>query len=97
METLSIEVIMVPVLVPIYHALGLDPIHMGVVLVLNLMIGLITPPIGMALFVTSKVGKIKLENLYKEIVPFIIPLVVVLLLITYVPELVTWLPKLAGL
>ena len=66
----------------------------NVVLVLNLMIGLITPPIGMSLFVTSKVGGVKLEDLCKTVIPFIIPLVLVLFLITYVPEFVTWLPRL---
>lgn len=73
-------------------ALGLDPLHMGVVLVLNLMIGLITPPVGMSLFVVSKVGNVKLEKLCAAIIPFIIPLVVVLILITFIPSLVTFLP-----
>ncbi|MCG8513247.1 MAG: TRAP transporter large permease [Halanaerobiales bacterium] len=94
METLSIEVIMVPVLVPIMQMLGLNPLHMGVVLVLNLMIGLITPPIGMSLFITSKVGGVKLEKLYKAVLPFLLPLIGVLFLITYFDRLVTWLPDL---
>ena len=94
MEALSVMVITVPVLVPIMKIMQFDPLHMGVVLVLNLMIGLITPPIGMSLFVTSKVGGVKLEELCRAVIPFIIPLVLVLFLITYVPECVTWLPRL---
>lgn len=93
MESLSILIIIVPVLMPIFTKLGLDPLHMGVVLVLNLMIGLITPPVGMSLFVVSKVTNVRLQRLYKAIIPWMIPLVIVLLLITYVPELTTWLPN----
>lgn len=96
MEALSVLVIAVPVLVPAMVVMGLNPLHMGVVLVLNLMIGLITPPVGMSLFVTSKVGNVPLEKLYKEILIFIVPLILVLLLTTYVPELVLWLPRLVG-
>jgi tripartite ATP-independent transporter DctM subunit len=93
MEALSIMVITIPVLVPIMQALHLDPIHIGVVLVLNLMIGLVTPPVGMVLFLVSKLAGIKLESLYRVIWPFIVPLIVVLILITYIPDLVLWLPR----
>ena len=93
MEALSIIVIVVPVLVPIMQVMELNPVHIGVVLVLNLMIGLITPPVGMSLFVTAKVGEVKLESLCRGIVPFIIPLLIVLLLITYIPSLVLWVPN----
>lgn len=92
MEALSVLIIVVPVLMPIVAALNLDPLHIGVVLVLNLMIGLITPPVGMSLFVTSKVANVKLERLCVSILPFIIPLVITLALITYIPSLVTFLP-----
>jgi tripartite ATP-independent transporter DctM subunit len=94
MEALSILIIMVPVVMPLFQHFGLDPIHMGVVMVLNLMIGLITPPVGMSLFVTSKVANVKLEKLCKAIIPWIIPLIIVLIIITYIPDLVTWLPNL---
>jgi len=94
MEALSILIIMVPVVMPMFQHFGLDPIHMGVVMVLNLMIGLITPPVGMSLFVTSKVANVKLEKLCKAIIPWTIPLIVVLIIITYVPNIVTWLPNL---
>ncbi len=93
MEALSVIVIVVPVLVPIMKAMNLDPIHIGVVLVLNLMIGLLTPPVGMCLFVMAKIGGITLESMCKAIIPFLIPLVLVLLGITYIPSLVTWMPN----
>ncbi len=93
MEALSVIVIVVPVLVPIMKAMGLDPVHIGVVLVLNLMIGLLTPPVGMCLFVTAKVGGVTLESLCKGIIPFLVPLLIVLLAITYMPSLVTWFPN----
>lgn len=94
MESLSVLIIVVPVLMPIFAKLGLDPLHMGVVLVLNLMIGLITPPVGMSLFVVSKVSGVKLERLCKAIIPWSVPLIIVLILITYIPTLTTWLPGL---
>ena len=93
MESLSILLITVPFLMPLVHQVGLSPVHLGVVLVLNLMIGLSTPPVGMSLFVSSKIAKVSLESLYKEILPFLIPLILVLLIITYVPDTVLWLPK----
>jgi tripartite ATP-independent transporter DctM subunit len=96
MEALSVLVIVVPVLVPAMHMLGLDLLHMGVVLVLNLMIGLVTPPVGMSLFVTSKVGNVRLEKLYREVLPFLIPLIIVLIFVTYAPEAILWLPRIAG-
>ncbi|MCC8190345.1 MAG: TRAP transporter large permease [Planctomycetes bacterium] len=93
MEALSVIVIVVPVLVPIMKAMNLDPVHIGVVLVLNLMIGLITPPGGMSLVVTATVGKVPRESLCRGSVPFIVPRLLVLLLITYIPRLVLWLPN----
>jgi tripartite ATP-independent transporter DctM subunit len=93
MESLSILLITVPFLMPLIHTVGLNPVHLGVVLVLNLMIGLSTPPVGMSLFVSSKIAKVSLESLYKEIMPFLIPLILVLLIITYVPDTVLFLPR----
>ena len=70
---------------PLVNAIGINPVHLGVVIVLNLMIGLSTPPVGMSLFVSSKIANVPLEKLYKEIMPFLIPLIGVLLIITYFP------------
>jgi len=94
MEPGAILTLMLPVLLPIVNGLGLDLVHFGVVMVLNLMIGQITPPFGVCLFTVAEVGKVNLEKLSKSVIPFIVPLVIVLMLCTYIPGLVTWLPNL---
>ena len=93
MEPGAILTLMLPVLLPIVKDLNIDLVHFGVVMVLNLMIGQVTPPFGVCLFIISDVAKIKLDRLYKSILPFLIPLVVVLLMCTYIPGIVTWLPN----
>lgn len=93
MEPGAILTLMLPVLVPIAQAIGLDLVHFGVVMVLNLMIGQVTPPFGVCLFIISDLARVKLEMLYKSILPFIIPLIVTLLMCTYIPGIVTWLPN----
>ena len=94
MEALAVMTITIPFLIPLMSAFDLNPVHLGVVLVLNLMIGLSTPPVGTSLFVCAKVADITVERMYKAILPFLVPLIAVLFLITYVPGLVTWLPGL---
>ncbi len=96
MEALAVMTITVPFLVPLMSAFDIDPLHLGVVLVLNLMIGLCTPPVGTSLFICAKTAKITIEGMYKAILPFLVPLIIVLMLITYVPICVTWLPGLSG-
>jgi len=76
--------------------MGIDLVHFGVVIVLNMMIGLSTPPYGMLLFVVSGLTGAKLKDIIKEMIPFIILFIAVLIFITYVPDTVLWLPKLAG-
>ena len=73
---------------------GVDPVHFGVIMVLNLMIGLLTPPVGMVLYVLARVAKIPFERALSGTLPFLVPLVIVLLLVTYVPALSMWLPSL---
>ena len=92
MEPIAILIMTAPLLIPLFKLYNLNPIHMGVVLVLNLMIGLITPPFGEALFIVSKIGGIRLEILFKKILIFMIPLIIVLLLITFFPKIVMFLP-----
>ena len=94
MEGLSILTIIVPFLMPLIAAIGFSPVHIGIMVVLNLMIGLTTPPVGMSLFVLNKIAKVDLRKLYKEILPFLVPLIIVLLVITYFPEIVLLLPRL---
>lgn len=84
--------LMVPILWPVARAFGISDIHFGVMVCFNLMVGTLTPPVGMMLFIVSNVGKIKLSVMYKNILPFCAVAVVVLLLITYIPQLTTWLP-----
>jgi tripartite ATP-independent transporter DctM subunit len=97
MEPGAILTLMIPVLLPIVRSLGIDLVQFGVVMVLNLMIGQVTPPFGVCLFIISDVAKISLNRMYKSILPFIAPLLVVLFMCTFIPELVTWLPgKLLG-
>ncbi|WP_245866449.1 TRAP transporter large permease [Oceaniglobus roseus] len=94
METVAAITIMVPVLLPIAVSVGVDPVHFGVIMVLNLMLGLLTPPVGMVLYVLARVAKIPFERCVAGTAPFLIPLVIVLLLITYVPAITMWLPTL---
>ncbi|MFH5835587.1 TRAP transporter large permease [Proteiniclasticum sp. C24MP] len=96
MEALSVLTITVPFLIPLMGAYNIDPIHLGVVIVLNLMIGLVTPPVGTSLFICAKQAKISIESMYRAILPFLVPLIIVLFLITYVEELVLFLPGLLG-
>ncbi len=94
METIAAITILVPVFMPIIAKLGIDPVHFGMVMVLNLMIGLLTPPVGMVLFILAKVSKLSYEATVSAIMPWMIPLLATLALITYVPEIVLWFPRL---
>ena len=96
MEALAVMTITIPFLVPLMQSFAIDPVHLGVVLVLNLMIGLCTPPLGTSLFICAKTANISIERMYKAILPFLIPLIIVLLMITYIPGIVTFLPSLMG-
>lgn len=93
MEAGVLLILLTPILVPMMKALGVDLVHFGLVMVLNLMIGVATPPVGMCLFVVSGATGIKLERLMREVIPWVIPLIVVLFLITYVPSLVLVVPN----
>ena len=93
METNAALIILVPILTPMANALGIDLLHLGVMIVLNLMIGLLTPPVGMCLYATAKVADISLDRMIKAILPFYVPLIIALLLVTFVPGIVTWLPN----
>jgi tripartite ATP-independent transporter DctM subunit len=93
-ESLAILLILVPMLVPVALGLGIDPVHFGVVVVLNLMISILTPPMGMSLFMVAKVGNIPMQDLARAILPWLVPPMVVLVLITVFPAFVTFLPGL---
>lgn len=87
-------ILLAPVLLPLVLKVGIDPVHFGVVMTLNSMIGMIMPPVGMLLFLTSSIAKIKLHTIYREIVPFVIVIFIVLMLVTYIPQITLWLPNL---
>jgi tripartite ATP-independent transporter DctM subunit len=94
METVVAILILTPMLMPVIAKVGIDPLHFGLVMVLNLMIGLLTPPFGVVLFVMAGVAHMPFERVVRATAPFIIPLLAVLVLITFFPPLVTWLPTL---
>jgi tripartite ATP-independent transporter DctM subunit len=94
METIAAISILVPVFMPIVEKVGIDPVQFGVVMVLNLMIGLLTPPVGMVLFVLSRVAKLSFDRTVMAVLPFLIPLLVVLALISLFPTLTLYLPTL---
>jgi tripartite ATP-independent transporter DctM subunit len=94
LEPTAAITILVPILVPICQKLGIDLVHFGLVMVLNLMIGLLHPPMGMVLFVLARVAKLSVERTTIAILPWLVPLLGSLIVITYVPSVVLWLPRL---
>jgi len=93
LEPTAAILILVPVLMPVVTQLGIDPVHFGLVMVLNLMIGLLHPPMGMVLFVLARVAHLSVEKTTMAILPWLIPLLISLILITYIPSISLWLPK----
>ena len=96
LEGTTILLIVVPVLLPTAQALGIDPVHFGIVAVVNIMLGLITPPYGLLLFIMVKIADVPLKDLVRETMPFLVVMVGALALITFVPELVLFLPRKFG-
>jgi tripartite ATP-independent transporter DctM subunit len=94
LDNIPAMIIFTPILLPLAKSFGIDEVHFGVIMVFNLMIGLLTPPLGGLLFVTCKVADLRLKELLKDVWPFIIWLLVALMIITYVPQTVLWLPSL---
>jgi tripartite ATP-independent transporter DctM subunit len=92
MDMAPMILIMTPILLPIVTQLGIDPVHFGIILILNCGIGLITPPVGTVLFVGCAIGKVSIDQATKASIPFFLAMCVVLLLITYIPEISLWLP-----
>lgn len=96
LEGTTILLIIVPVLIPTAKALGIDMVHFGVVVVINIMLGLITPPYGLLLFIMKQIAEVPLRDLVRETMPFLWAMLGALALITYFPSLVLWLPRLLG-
>lgn len=97
LEPVSAILIMVPVLLPVVQLFGIDPLHFGVFMVLNLVIGLITPPVGLVLYVLSSATGIEFQRVLKGVLPFLAPLAFVLLVVTFIPAISMWLPGAMGL
>ena len=95
-DTGTLLLVLVPLLMPTVRALGVDPVHFGVLVTINIMIGLVTPPFGLLLFTLSRLGDVPIGAMTREIWPFLAALVAALALVTFVPETVLWLPRLAG-
>ncbi|HQR56971.1 MAG TPA: TRAP transporter large permease [Burkholderiaceae bacterium] len=93
LEPTAAITILVPILLPIVRQLGIDPVHFGLIMVLNLMIGLLHPPMGLVLFVLARVAKLSIERTTMAILPWLIPLLVSLGLVTYLPAISLWLPR----
>jgi tripartite ATP-independent transporter DctM subunit len=96
-DTIAAITILVPILLPIVRQLGIDPVQFGLIMTLNLMIGLLHPPLGMVLFVLARIAKLSVERTTMAILPWLVPLIVALLAITYIPAITLWLPQHLGL
>lgn len=96
-DATAVLVLIVPILIPIANTYGVDPIVLGVVTIIALMIGLLTPPVGTVLFVTSSVSKTRIGDVFRGTAPFLVPLIVVVLLAVLFPDAVMWLPGVLGL
>ncbi len=96
LEGTAILLIVVPVFIPTAQALGIDMVHFGVVVVVNIMLGLITPPYGLLLFIMTNIAEVPLRDIVRDCMPFLFAMLGALALITFVPDLVLWLPRLMG-
>jgi tripartite ATP-independent transporter DctM subunit len=93
LESIAAILIIAPIIAPALHAAGVDPLQLGIVFVLNLMIGLLTPPIGMSLYMVSIVAKMPVQTVIRGALPFLVPLLISLLVVSAVPAVSTWLPN----
>lgn len=94
MESLVLIAIGTPILIPVINALGISEVHFGIMMILNLMIGGITPPFGLLTFTVANISKISTNELFKAVLPFLVPLLIVLLLVTFIPEITLFMPNL---
>jgi len=97
MDMAPLILICTPIMLPAVTTLGVDPVHFGMIMLLNLGIGLLTPPVGATLFVGCAVGKVTMEQVMRKIWPFYAVMFVVLMLVTYIPAVSLWLPRALGM
>lgn len=93
MDVSTIQLVFVPMIIPLVNAFGIDLVHFGVVICLNMMIGLSTPPFGMLLFIVSGMSKTPIKRVIKEITPMVMIMIVLLFVVTYVPDIIMWMPN----
>ena len=96
LEGTAILLIIVPVFIPTAEALGIDMVHFGIVVVVNIMLGLITPPYGLLLFIMTNIAGVPLRDIVRDVMPFLFAMIVALVFITFVPEISLWLPRQFG-
>jgi TRAP-type C4-dicarboxylate transport system permease large subunit len=94
MDMAPLILILTPILLPLVTKLGVDPVHFGMIMMVNLGIGLLTPPVGAVLFVGSAVAKLKIETVVRALYPFFAAMLLVLAMVTYIPAISLWLPQL---
>jgi C4-dicarboxylate transporter DctM subunit len=97
MDAISAYYIFIPLFMPICVKLGVDPVHLGIIMTTNLAIGLITPPVGVDLYTASAISGVPFKDICREVWPFVIPAVFSLVLITYIPAISLWLPRVLGM
>jgi C4-dicarboxylate transporter DctM subunit len=97
MEPASITLILAPILFPVAAKLGIDPVHFGIIMVVNMEIGMLTPPVGLNLYVTSGLTKLGLTDMSKAVLPWLATMLAFLVLVTYWPDLSLWLPRTLGM
>jgi len=86
-------IIFTPILLPIALQIGVDPVHFGVIMVVNLAIGMFTPPVGLCLFISCGIAEVSISDVVKAFIPFFVVMIIILLIVTFVPELVMFLPN----
>ena len=97
MEPASITLILAPILFPVAAKLGIDPVHFGIIMVVNMEIGMVTPPVGLNLYVASGIAKLGLTEMSKAVLPWLLTMLGFLVIVTYWPELSLWLPRWLGM
>jgi len=97
MDMTPAVLIFTPIFLPVVtQQLGIDPVHFGIILIVNLCVGLCTPPVGTVLFIGCSVANIKIQSVVRPLLPFFVAMIAVLLLVTYIPEIILWLPRQFG-
>jgi TRAP-type C4-dicarboxylate transport system permease large subunit len=96
LDSTTATILVIPMIVPALHRAGVDPVHLGVVIIFNLMVGLLTPPMGLSLYLVSDIAKVPMVDVLRELRPYFVALVLVLGIITYVPWISTVIPSFVG-